>query len=56
MVLKNKNRFKPLYKQFITLRINVQNQKKYCNLKKKMESIYISLINRRLKIIKNLNH
>lgn len=35
MLLKKKNRFKPLYKQFIKLRENVQNRSKILQFKKK---------------------
>lgn len=35
MFFKKKNRFKPLYKQFIELRENTQNRKKFLKLKKK---------------------
>lgn len=35
MFLKKKNRFKPLYKQFIELKDNIQNRKKFAKLKKK---------------------
>lgn len=34
-MFKNKNKFKPLYKQFLKLRENIQNRKKLWNFKKK---------------------
>ena len=35
MILTNVNRFKPLYKQFIELRENIQNRSKVFRFKKK---------------------
>jgi hypothetical protein len=35
MFLKKRNRFKPLYKQFIELRGNIQNRTKLLRFKKK---------------------
>lgn len=35
MFFKKKNRFKPLYKQFLELRENIQNRKKFVKFKKK---------------------
>lgn len=52
MVLKNKNRFKPLYKQFITLREDVQKRKKILQFKKQKWNQLIAVINRRSKRFK----
>jgi hypothetical protein len=35
MILKNKNKFRPIYKKFIKLRENLQNREKILRLKKK---------------------
>ena len=44
-----KNRFKPLYKQFIKLRENVQNREKILNFKKKKWSNLLFYYKRSLK-------
>ena len=52
MVLKNKNRFKPLYKQFITLREDVQKRKKILQFRKQKWDQLIAVINRKSKKFK----
>jgi small subunit ribosomal protein S4 len=49
MILKQKNRFKPLYKQFINLNENVQNRKKILKFKKQKWSKLVSLVKHKLK-------
>lgn len=44
MIFKKKNRFRPLYKQFINLYENVQNRKKILNFKKQKWKKFISSI------------
>jgi len=48
-MLKKKNKFKPLYKQFIRLRENVQNRKKLLNFKKQKWEKLIQYYQRKLK-------
>lgn len=49
MIFQHKNRFKPLYKQFINLRENVQNQKKILNFKRQKWNLLINFTKRKLK-------
>jgi ribosomal protein S4 len=49
MILKQKSRFKPLYKQFINLNENVQNRKKILQFKKQKWSKLVSFIKHKLK-------
>lgn len=48
-----KNRFKPLFKQIIKLRNNIQNRKKLLNFKKKKWKNTIQFYKRKIKIYKN---
>lgn len=49
MILKKKNRFKPLYKQFIALGENVQNRKKLLGFEKQKWSRLLYHVKKRLK-------
>lgn len=49
MVLKKKNRFKPLYKQFFKLRENVQNRKKLLKFKNQKWERLVQYYRKRLK-------
>jgi small subunit ribosomal protein S4 len=49
MISKRKNRFKPLYKQFINLNENVQNRKKILQFKKQKWIKLVSLVKKKLK-------
>ena len=49
MVLKQKNRYKPLYKQFLRLRDNIQDKKKLLKFKKKKWQSFIQNYKRKLK-------
>jgi ribosomal protein S4 len=49
MILPRKNRFKPLYKQFINLYENVQNRKKILQFKKQKWKKFISYLKHRSK-------
>lgn len=49
MIFKKKNKFKPLYKQFIKLRENIQNRKKLLKFKKKKWEKLIQNYKRKLK-------
>jgi ribosomal protein S4 len=49
MILQRKNRFKPLYKQFINLYENVQNRKKILQFKKQKWKKFISYLKYRSK-------
>ena len=48
-MLNKKNRFKPLYKQFVKLRQNVQNRKKILNFKSEKWQKFIYFYQKRLK-------
>jgi ribosomal protein S4 len=48
-----KNRYKPLFKQIIKLRNNIQNRKKLLNFKKKKWKITIQFYKKKIKIYKN---
>ncbi len=54
MILKNKNKFKPLYKKFLKLRENVQNRKKLLKFRKqkweKFKIIYLKNLNKKFKL------
>jgi hypothetical protein len=54
MILKKKNRFKPIFKQFIKLRENIQNRQKILKFKKKKWKFFKFYINK-LKNYKKLN-
>ena len=56
MSLKAKNRFKPIFKQSLRLRENVQNRQKILKFKKKSGNLFLYFIQTNLKIIKNSNH
>lgn len=49
MIFKNKNRFKPLYKQFIKLKENVQNREKLLKFKKQKWEKLIQTYKKKLK-------
>jgi ribosomal protein S4 len=49
MILKKKNRYKPLYKQFLNLNENVQNRKKILQFKKQKWTKLIGFIKNKLK-------
>lgn len=49
MIFKNKNRFRPLYKQLIKLKENVQNRKKLLQFKKQKWEKLIQNYNKKLK-------
>jgi len=49
MLFKKKNRFKPLYKQFLKLRENIQNRKKLLKFKKQKWEKLIKYYKRKLK-------
>ena len=49
MILKNKNKFKPLYKKFIKLRENAQNRHKVLNFKKQKWNNFVQFYQRKLK-------
>lgn len=53
MHFSKKNRFKPLFKQIIKLRSNIQNRKKLLNFKKKKWKSTIQFYKRKIKIYKN---
>ena len=49
MILKHKNRYKPLYKQFIKLKENIQNRKKVLNFRKHKWQLFIKNYKQKLK-------
>jgi hypothetical protein len=49
MIFGNKNKFRPLYKQFIQLKENVQNRKKLLNFKKQKWEKFIQNYKKKLK-------
>ena len=53
MHFSKKSRFKPLFKQIIKLRNNIQSRKKLLNFKKKKWKITIQFYKRKIKIYKN---
>jgi ribosomal protein S4 len=53
MHFSKKSRFKPLFKQIIKLRSNIQNRKKLLNFKKKKWKSTIQFYKRKIKIYKN---
>ena len=55
MVLKQKNRYKPLYKQFLRLRDNIQDKKKLLKFKKKKWQSFIQNYKRKLKRYNKFN-
>lgn len=53
MSLKKKSRFKPLFKQIIKLRGNIQNRRKLLNFKKKKWQVSIKLYKKKIKLYRN---
>jgi ribosomal protein S4 len=49
MLLKKKNKFKPLYKKFLNLRENIQNRRKILKFKKQKWDKFIGLYKRKIK-------
>ena len=54
MILKNKNKYRPIYKQFIKLRENIQNRDKLLRFKKKKWKNFIQIYKRQLNIYKKI--
>jgi len=54
MILKNKNQFRPVYKQLVKLKENIQNRKKLLRFKKKKWNKLIHIYKRQLSLHKKI--